>query len=505
VAFLALDIGSTELKAALYGQAGNPIAYHAIEYPHVSATDRDPGLDPEVLWKTVREAIASVVRRSRKERVRAAAISSHGESFVPINKAGEPLRSFLLNVDSRATAEMQWFVHKFGVAYLYKLTGLPPHPMYTLPKIAWLRANDPRLFGKAKKFLCVEDYLLHRAGVDACIGSSLAARTLAMDLKSEQWSPELLDSAGISEAALSRIVPAGQPLGTGSRKAMQALHLPKDTVWISGGHDQSCGALGGGALWEGNIVVGTGTFESLSVPLNQPLASDLMQKANIPCGRHAAPGGFLALAYAPGGILLRWFRDQFGQSLLAQAAKLKSNVYDLLLQTFPQEPTGLLAFPYFLGTGTPWLDSEARGAIVGLTSTTSRETMMKALLEGVTFEVRWNLELLESAGISIQRIFAVGGGAKSSAWLQLKADIFGREVVVVPGEASCRGAAICAAVGNGTYKSHFEAVRQMVKEGPSYYPRPDPESRYRELFSQYKEIARKLYGFEFPALHRVSL
>lgn len=505
MAVLALDVGSSELKAAVYGRSGTCIGIRSIEYPHVTTPSGNTELDPEVLWASVKQAAATVVRECHKERIVAACISSHGESFVPLSKHNKPLRAFLLNVDSRATAEMEGFVRSFGASRLYELTGLPPHPMYTFPKIAWLRANEPQVFKKAAKFLCVEDYLLDRLGVGDWMGSSLAARTLGLDLKLAKWSPDLLGHVGISESALSRVASPGQCLGTAGAPAMAELGLPKETLWISGGHDQSCGALGGGALRQGTVVDGTGTFESISVPLSQPLTSGLTLRAHVPCGRHAIPNEFLALAYAPGGVVLRWFRDQFGQDMRERAAKLECNAYDLLLRGVPTEPTGIFVFPHFLGTGTPWLDSAARGAIIGITSSTSRKTLIRALLEGITFEVQWNFELLEAAGISVERIIAVGGGAKSSAWLQLKADIFGREVVLVRGEASSRGAAISAAVGSGIYKTHQEAVQEMVELGPSYCPRPAAQRRYRELFLEYKDLARRLYGFELPALPKMPI
>ena len=505
MAVLALDVGSSEIKAAIYGEAGACLAKKSIEYPHVASPSGSPELEPEVLWTAVKQATDAVLLQVRKEPVIAASISSHGESFVPLDKNDQPLRPFLLNVDSRATNEIEGFVRSFGAPRLYELTGLPPHPMYTLPKIAWLRANEPEVFGKAVKFLCVEDYLLHRLGVGAWMGSSLAARTLGLDLRAAKWSPDLLNHCGISEKALSQVVSAGQCLGTANRRVMAEMNLPKETLWVAGGHDQSCGALGGGALRPGTVVDGTGTFESISAPLREPLTSGLTLKANVPCGRHATSNEYLALAYAPGGVVLRWFRDQFGEDLRARAEELECSAYDLLLQGIPAEPTGIFVFPHFFGTGTPWLDASARGAIIGLTSLTTRNTLVRALLEGISFEVQWNFEVLDAAGISVERIFAVGGGAQSPAWLQLKADIFGREVVLVPGEASSRGAAICAAVGCGIYKTPLEAVQAMVNLGQSYFPRDAAQRRYRELFLEYKDLARRLYGFESPAFQNMPV
>jgi xylulokinase len=491
---LGLDVGSSELKAAIYGEGAACLASTVVEYPPAAAGRSE--LHSELLWTTLKTAILSVVRDSHEDPIRAVALSAHGETFLPIDKDGNALGPLILNLDSRATAEMEEFSQHFGRMQLYDATGLPPHPMYTLPKIAWLRTHDRRIFEQSAKFLCIEDFVLNRVGVGAWIGSSLAARTLGLDLSNATWSPLLLSHAGISEDQLARVVPAGTPLGTGSPAIMRELGLPENTLWVSAGHDQSCSTLGAGGIRLGQAVDGTGTFECISIPLVRPLTSPLTLQAKLPCGRHVMPGQFLTLAYTPAGALLTWFRDQLGRDSLQKARELNCSAYDLLLQNVPDGPTGIFVFPHFLGTGTPWLEPAARGAMIGLDTSTTREAAVKATLEGITFEMRWNIEVLESVGVEIDKILAVGGGSKSAAWLQLKADIFGREVVVVPGQASSRGAAICAGVGIAKYQSFQEATSDMVQPGKSYLPRPATHERYRELFEQYKEMARKLYGFE---------
>jgi xylulokinase len=148
-----------------------------------------------------------------------------------------------------------------------------------------------------------------------------------------------------------------------------------------------------------------------------------------------------------------------------------------------------------LGTGTPWLDPDARGVIAGLTRNTTFEGFARSGLEGVTYEMRWNLDLLEAAGLPVTVIHAVGGGSRSRTWLQMKADIFGREVVAIDGEASCSGAAICAAIGSGVYSCWEEASNAFVRVAETFAPRAAVHSQYQSVFEQYKELANRVYGF----------
>merc|ERR1712093_183952 len=171
-------------------------------------------------------------------------------------------------------------------------------------------------------------------------------------------------------------------------------------------------------------------------------------------------GLFVTLGFvSSGGVILRWFRDNFAQTEAAQAKADGQDVYDLLISTMPNEPSPIMLLPHFTGSGTPTLDLNAKGAILGLTLQTTKADIVKAILEGISFEIKHNLNLLESAGVEINEIRAIGGGAKSSSWLQLKADIFGKPVVALDvSEGVSMGAAILAGTAIGIYKDTREAV-----------------------------------------------
>jgi xylulokinase len=493
LAFLTLDLGSSELKAAVYNADGTCLAAATSEVKaHVVHADRAE-LNPDSLWTAVSHAISAVCKPLRTP-IQAAAISSHGESFLPLDQDGRALGNIILNIDSRAAAEMEEFSAAFGKTSLYQRTGLPPHPMYTLVKIAWLRKNQPDLFSKAARFVCLEDYILGRLGIEPTISTPLASRTLGLDINRNAWDHDLLHFAGIHSGQLSRLRPSGTAVGVAAASIAQELGLPGGVTWCTGGHDQVCASIGAGASEPGTLADGTGTFECISVPMDTPLLSDASLAANFPCERHAIAGQFLSLAYIPGGIALKWLRDNCNRDHVAQAKATGQSAYELMLANIPNDPTGLFFFPYLLGTGTPWLNSDARATIWGLTSSTTSQQLVKAAIEGVCYEMRVNLEIFQSLGIRVDRILAVGGGAKSEHWLQLKADIFQCPVVAVSGEASSKGAAICAGVGAGIYRNWSEGIAAMVKPGRIFEPRQKTQQHYQDLFQQYKELAHRIYG-----------
>ena len=485
---LAIDIGTGGPKASIYALSGEALCSAECEY---SADRKSPEgeLDSADLWESLATVLIQLPSEHRLN-VEAVSISSHGESFVTLDASGTPLGPFILNLDPRAAPEAKELAELFGAGELHQLTGLPCHAMYTLPKIMWLRRNRPEIFARTAQFLCVEDYLLQRIGVGAFISESLASRTFAFDLKRGAWSDMLLESVGISREMLAKPVSSGTDLGHASCEAAAELGLPIKARWVAGGHDQACCSLGGGGLREAVAVDGTGTFECISISHRERMLSQAEVLTNFPEERHVVPGMFLTLAYVPGGLVPKWLRE-----ITAESGTATRQSYSSLFSQLPREPTGLLFFPHLVGTGTPWLDAEARGTIIGLSSETTQGDLFKGGLEGITFEMLWNLELLGQAGVRIEHVNAVGGGARSAAWLQLKADIFGREILVIEGEASRMGAAICAGVGVGAFSTWQEGADALVREQRVLHPDVGRQKRYREIFESYKHFAERVYGY----------
>lgn len=197
------------------------------------------------------------------------------------------------------------------------------------------------------------------------------------------------------------------------RKDLAAeLGLSREVLLAGGGHDQACAALGSGIIRDGLAMVSTGTAEVVEVAMQSPVLSDRLRNGGISVYRHVVPGLYLAMTLNhSGGLLLRWFRDTFCHSEIEQARQTGADAYDLMLAGVLAGPTTLMVLPHLAGSGTPTLDTSSKGAILGLTFATDRPSLAKAILEGLTFELRINLDLLRESGISIRELRAVGGGA----------------------------------------------------------------------------------------------
>jgi xylulokinase len=241
-------------------------------------------------------------------------------------------------------------------------------------------------------------------------------------------------------------------------------------------------------------VVSTGTAEVLSTALNSPTLTRAMFDGFYPCYCHSKTGmSFTFALNHTAGILLRWWRDHFAAAEVADAAARGLDPYQVIDERMPEEPSAVMVVPHWNGSGTPTCDLEAKGAIVGLTLATTRHDVAKAILEGLCFELRTNLDILQAAGVQVDELVAVGGGARSARWLQLKADILGRPVrTLISPDAACLGAALLAGTATGAYPTLDEAVRRTVVFGREFAPQPAAVARYAERYATYRGLLAAL-------------
>ena len=266
---------------------------------------------------------------------------------------------------------------------------------------------------------------------------------------------------------------------------------------MTGGHDQPCGALGAGVVEDGVGTYATGTVECITPAFKKRVVDPRLLENNIACYPHVVPGLFVALTFNfTGGSLLKWYRDTFGVAEKAIAKSQGKDVYDLILAEAPKEPTSLFILPHFTSTGTPHFDTESKGVIAGLRLSTTRGEIVRAILEGVTYEMALNAQVLIDCGAEIDSFRAIGGGAKSPVWMQLKADLLGKPVHAMKvSEAVCLGASILAGTATGKYKSAQKASLDISKIERTYRPDPARAKIYRERFARYRELYPALKGW----------
>lgn len=492
--YMGVDIGTSGCKAVVFDENGEQLSTAYRAYDILSEKEGWAELDPEEVvekcFQVIRESAATVTPST----VTGIGICSQGEAFTIIDKSGKALCNAFVSSDARAKSIADAWGKSFGEEKLYQITGHTPHPIFTLFKLLWVKENMPEVWSKAHRVLCFEDLLQFRLGISTpAISWSLAGRTMLFDVVNHCWSKEIINAAKIKQAWLSNPLPSGKIAGCVAKDISQKLKLPEQTFVVTGGHDQPCSALGAGVTDEGMAVYATGTVECITPVFHRPVFKDLLKKSNLCTYDYSIEGLYATVAFnLTGGNILQWFRNEFGGIETQIAKNTGRDVYDLLLELFPEKPSGLLVLPYFTSSGTPYFDTNAKGVIMGLDFNTSRGEIIKALLEGVAFEMRLNLEILENSGYKINQLRVIGGGAKSKVWNQLKADVLGK-LVVVPKitEAGCLGTAILVRAAH-TREKAANIASNWVKADAAFYPQKMDE--YALKYCLYKKLYPVLKG-----------
>jgi xylulokinase len=499
---IGLDIGTTGCKAALFDDQGALCASASREYgvdiPHPGWAEQDG----EQVWSLARESLADCYRKlGQRPPVAALGLSVQGEAVAPVDRSGRPLRPFILGMDTRTEAQNQWLRQRFGAQALFQRTGMPVHTINTLPKLVWLKQNQPEIWSAAARFLLYEDFIIARLCGAPAISRCLASRTQLYDLRQDGWSAEILAALELDPGRLAPVVPSGTVVGELRLDLAAELGFPNRPLVVTGGHDQACGALGVGLTRPGLSMVSTGTAEVVEVALGELQLSAELEAGNISVYAHVVPGLYLAMTLNhSGGLILRWFRDAFCQDELVRAQQTGADPYDLIFREAGDGPSPVLLLPHFSGSGTPHFDTQSKGALLGLTFATTRADVARAILEGLCFELRYNLEVLQSGGVAIQELRAIGGGARSPLWLRLKADITGLPVAqpqVI--EAAAWGAAALAGQGAGVFASAAQAVQERLQFTQRILPQPAQQALYQPRYALY----RRLYPALADLLHQV--
>ncbi len=487
---LGLDVGTTCTKAVVFDPDGNIRGYGVQEYGIISEKPGYAEQDPEKVWELTKEVIRKAVNESGVKDIKALSLSVQGDAIIPVDRNINPLHNTLLGMDYRTVTESKECADLFGDREIFNRTGMRPHPMNSLTKILWFKNNMPDIFNNAYKFMTYEDYVLSKLGAEPVIDFTMASRTMAFDLLEKKWWDDILYSTGVNIDQLSKAVPPGEAVGEIAPSVADELGLPKKMLLVSGGHDQTCAALGAGAIEENIAIDSHGTAEVLSTAFDKPILNDSMYNGYYPCYCHVKNGMYFTFSLNHiGGILFQWYRDNLGHAEVQEAEKLGIPAYQLMESKAPKGPSSVLILPHFNGSGTPWCDLSSKGAIVGLTMATTRHDIVKGIFDSLTYELKINMETMRDAGIKINELRAVGGAAKSPIWLQIKADITNCAVATLKiREAACLGAALLAGTAAGCYNNLDEAVANVVSIKDKYYPDEKAAEQYAEKYNIYKEL-----------------
>jgi len=494
----AIDAGTTGVRSMIFDTNGQVIsrAYEEFTsfFPNPSWVEQDAATWWAAACRTMTRCMKE--KSLKPEDVISISVTNQRETTVPIDKRGQPLRRAIVWQDRRTIPQCEWIRIQVTPDEIYSITGLTVDPYFSAPKILWIKQAEPRFFESTYKFMLVHDFIIFKLTGLAVTDYSNASRTMLFDIKKANWSDKLLGSFGIPRDKLPDPVPPGTKVGELTVEAAKSCGLKKGTPVVAGGGDQQCAALGVGVVRQGAIksTTGTGTFI-----LAYSDAPRLDSKKRVLCSRHVVPDAFVIEASMfTTGAALRWFRDNLGTEECAKARARGVDPYEVMTQEASKIPAGsegVMHIPHFVGAGAPYWNPRARGVFAGLALGHTRNHLMRAILEGVSYEIRTNLDVMRELGLPASEVRVTGGAARSETWMQIQADVLGVPVIrTAMEEATALGAAILACRGVGVFQSVVEAAERMVRPLEPLRPAAANREQYDRGFERYRRLYTALSG-----------
>jgi len=492
---LCIDIGTTGCCTIIFNEKGNQINKSYQEYQSIYLSSRWIDHDPKTWLQAVRKTVKEAVKKIEynKNRISAVAVTSQRATFIPVDKNGKPLDNAILWQDKRAIEETKHLLNKYGPKKIYDITGLRVDPYFTLPKLLWLKKNKTEIYNNSYIFLSVQDYIIHYLTGKFKTDWTQASRTMLFNIDKLKWDKDFIKSVGIDFTKLPEAVPPGSIIGFANRDVSEELNLPKGIPVIAAGGDQQCAAIGLGVIKAGIVEVNTGTGSFVLANSDKPV-KDIDQR--LICSASSVAGMWvLEAGIFTTGSIYRWFRDNFGEIEMETQRESGIDAYKIMDSEAAQEPlgaNGLLLIPHFAASAAPYWNPEARGILFGLSLGHKRSSIIRAILEGIAFEIQKNISIMESYNDEIKEVRISGGITKSELFNQIQADIYGKIVIKTEcNEASALGAAVVAATTTGLYNSINSAVDNMVKV--NNLSRKKPNIKNHKLYEKLSKIHNSIY------------
>ncbi|MCI8506162.1 MAG: hypothetical protein HFI67_08255 [Lachnospiraceae bacterium] len=494
MAYAGLDVGTSGCKIVVYGVEGNVI-FQAAETYREYGEDGYREIDPD----EVRAKVLKVLKRVGEdcpEKIAALAVASLGESIICMDKDGKSLGRSMVTGDKRGGEECQELIREKGSEWIMEITGLPASEMYGLPKYIWMNRNTDAI-KKAVHIFFYEDYVGYLLTGKRMVSDSSASRSMAFDIHKKEWNEELLGLAGIRPEQMSRPGRAGTVIGLITEEMAEELHLSAEMKVVVGGHDQSCAAFGSGLNDPKVGECGMGTCEFMFLILPDMGDPRYMIDHDFTCVPYVLGNQYLtSLEVTTCGILKNWCRDTVLAKIAAECEARGENFFAHMDSRISGLTTELLVLPQFGSSGNPDINCNVSGTITGLTIHTKPEEIYLAVLEGMAFQMKLSYDLVKKLGVDIRKMICTGGGARSDLTLQMRADIFGMEVVTVQSEETgTLGCMALSAVGDGAYGSMEEAVRRIVRIAKVFTPDTSKTEYYKRKYEKFKRLYETMHLF----------
>ncbi len=490
--WLGIDTGTGGTRALLVDEKGKIKA--ACTAPHEDMAMERPlwaEQRPENWWDAAVVAIQGVLKQAgaKGSDVKGIGLSGQMHGLVILDESNQVIRPSLIWCDQRSQAQVESINQTIGKANVLAHTANPVLTGFTLPKLLWVRDNEPKNFARVRKMLLPKDYIRFKLTGEFASDVSDASGTALFDVVLRKWSMEMVERLKLDKQILPKVYESSEITGVVGSEVAKLAGLAEGTPVVAGGGDQASSAVGNGIVESGIVSCTLGT---------SGVVFAYMDRANYdPAGRvhtfcHAVKGKWHVMGVTQGaGLSLQWFRNQFApgaeyDDLTSEAGKS------------PQGAHGLFWLPYLMGERTPHLDATARGGWIGITAKHTRADLIRALLEGVSYSQKDCLDIIEGMDVPVDSVRLSGGGGKNSFWRQMFADIFNRKVVTLESqEGSAYGASLLALVGTGAYTTVPEVCKAVIRETSSTTPRNHEAQQYSRAHEVYKALyptLRPIYG-----------
>ncbi len=491
--YLGIDVGTGGSRAVLIDENGKVVALANAEHaafasPEIGWAEQNP----DDWWRACVAVIREILTKSNADKIGAIGFSGQMHGSVLLDESDKVLRLALLWCDQRTEKQCAEVTEKIGAEHLIEFVSNPAITGFTLPKLLWVRENEPEIWAKVKTILLPKDYVRLKLSGDKASDVADSSGTLLFDVRNRQWSNKMLDTFEVSEKLLPKVYESIEITGVVSEAAARETGLKGGTKIVAGAGDNAAGAIGMGIVKAGMLSATVGTSGVVFAVTDAPKI-DLKGRIHTLC--HAIPARWHNTGVTQGaGLSLKWFRENFGDGasyneLVSEAAKISSG------------SDGAIWLPYLMGERTPHLDAHARAAFIGLTASHTKAHLTRAVLEGVAFSLRDSIEIFKELGAPIERIRLGGGGAKSKLWRQIQADVYGQNVEILEAdEGAAFGAALLAGVGAGQWQTVDEACEKTIRVAETVEPNTESIEKLNCNYEAYK----LLYSALCPAMKIIT-
>ena len=491
---LGIDIGNSACKVAVFDKDGHVAASvtedYPVYYPHTGWAEQNP----DDWWEGVAKGIRKLMDSPDVSPEEIAGVGVDGQSWsaVAVDKEGKVLCPTPIWMDTRSNDICQEMTAKIGAERIFAVDGNPLQPMYTTPKVLWYERTMPELYGRIDKILQCNGFIVYRLTGAVTQDLSQGYGWHCFDMRRGCWNLEMAAELGIPERFLPEITACDAVVGHVTAQAAAQCGLLEGTPVVAGGLDACCGTLGVGVSEPGETQEQGGQAGGMSICMDQYHADP-----RLILGYHVVPGRWLLQGGTTGGGgAMRWFESEFGGEERLMKEQLGMSSLDQMNQAAAKVPAGsegLVFLPYMSGERTPIWDAEAKGVFYGIDFTKKKGHFVRALMEGVAYALRHNLEVAGNAGAEVQVLKAMGGSANSLLWTQIKADITGKKIEVPASDtATTWGACMLAGVGVGLFPSYKEVIGRTIATRRVHEPGTADLEAYEKGYQTYRALYENL-------------